>query len=324
MINTPSKPAAHLQSILQSEIKTGGHMQILITGGTGLIGKQLCKALLAEGHELTVFSRNPASVPAKCGAGVHAIGALGEWFTGQSFDAVVNLAGEPIADAPWTEVRKQILWDSRVTLTEELVRHIASAKHKPAVLLSGSAVGFYGNSGENEMHESADAGNDFAAQMCKAWEDAARVAEPTGVRVCLLRTGLILSNEGGLLGRMLLPFKLGLGARLGDGKQWMSWVHIDDYVAMVLKLLHDAQASGPYNMTAPQPVTNAEFTAALAKALRRPALFAVPASLLKRAMGERACLLLEGQRVLPGKMTAAGYLFRFPNLTDALGNLFGR
>lgn len=324
MINTPSKPAAHLQSILKSEIKTGGHMQILVTGGTGLIGKQLCKALLAEGHELTVFSRNPASVPAKCGAGVHAIGALGEWFTGQSFDAVVNLAGEPIADAPWTEVRKQILWDSRVTLTEELVRHIASAKHKPAVLLSGSAVGFYGNSGENEMHESADAGNDFAAQMCKAWEDAARVAEPAGVRVCLLRTGLILSNEGGLLGRMLLPFKLGLGARLGDGMQWMSWVHIDDYVAMVLKLLHDAQASGPYNMTAPQPVTNAEFTAALAKALRRPALFAVPASLLKRAMGERACLLLEGQRVLPGKMTAAGYLFRFPNLTDALGNLFGR
>lgn len=299
-------------------------MQILITGGTGLIGKQLCKALLAEGHELTVFSRNPASVPAKCGLGVHAIGALGEGFTGQFFDAVINLAGEPIADEPWTEARKQILWDSRVTLTEELVRHIASAEHKPATLLSGSAVGYYGNSGETEMRESADAGNDFAARLCKTWEDAARAAERAGVRVCLLRTGLILSNKGGLLGRMLLPFKLGLGARLGDGRQWMSWVHIDDYVAMVLKLLHDAQASGPYNMTAPQPVTNAEFTAALAKALHRPALFAVPASLLKRAMGERACLLLEGQKVLPGKMTAAGYLFRFPNMTDALGNLFGR
>ena len=165
---------------------------------------------------------------------------------------------------------------------------------------------------------------DFAARMCKAWEDAARAAEQAGVRVCLLRTGLILSNKGGMLGRMLLPFKLGLGARLGDGKQWMSWVHIDDYVAMVLKLLHDAQASGPYNMTAPQPATNAEFTAALAKALHRPALFAVPASLLKLAMGERACLLLEGQKVLPGKMTAAGYLFQFPNMADALGNLFGR
>lgn len=298
-------------------------MQILITGGTGLIGKQLCKALLAEGHELTVFSRNPATVPAKCGAGVHAIAALGEWHPERTFDAVINLAGEPIVDAPWTARRKQILWDSRITLTQELVRHIASAGHKPAVLISGSAVGYYGNRGDEEMYEAADPGRDFPARLCKAWEDAAHAAEQSGVRVCLLRTGLILSNKGGLLGRMLLPFKLGLGARLGDGKQWMSWVHIDDYVAMVLRLLHDARANGPYNMTAPQPATNAEFTAALAKALHRPALFAAPALLLKLAMGERACLLLEGQKVLPGKMTAAGYRFQFADLDDALGNLLG-
>ena len=298
-------------------------MQILITGGTGLIGKQLCKALLAEGHELTVLSRNPASVPVKCGAGVHAMAALGEWHPEKTFDAVINLAGEPIVDARWTSRRKQILWASRVTLTGELVRHIVSAKRKPAVLISGSAVGYYGNRGDTAMYEAADAGEDFAAQLCKAWEDAAHGAEQAGVRVCLLRTGLILSNQGGLLGRMLPPFKLGLGARLGDGKQWMSWVHIDDYVAMLLKLLHDGQASGPYNMTAPQQVTNAEFTATLAKALHRPALFAAPAPLLKLAMGERACLLLEGQKVLPGKMIAAGYRFRFANLDDALGNLFG-
>lgn len=296
-------------------------MHILITGGTGLIGRQLCKALLAEGHELTVFSRNPASVPAKCGAGVHAMAALGEWYPGQTFDAVINLAGEPIVDARWTARRKQALWESRVTLTEELVRHIATAGHKPAVLLSGSAVGYYGNRGDAALDEAANAGEDFAAQMCKAWEDAARAAEQVGVRVCLLRTGLILSNNGGLLGRMLPPFKLGFGARLGDGKQWMSWVHINDYVAMVLRLLRDAQASGPYNMTAPQPATNAEFTAALAKVLHRPALFAAPAPLLKLAMGERACLLLEGQKVLPGKMSAAGYRFQFINLADALSNL---
>lgn len=299
-------------------------MRILITGGTGLIGKHLCKALLTEGHELTVFSRNPASVPDKCGEGVHAMAALVDWSTGQTFDAVINLAGEPIVDAPWTEARKQILWDSRVTLTQELVRHIVLAVHKPAVLLSGSAVGYYGNRGDEEMYESADAGTDFPARLCKAWEDAAHAAEQAGVRVCLLRTGLILSNRGGLLGRMLLPFKLGMGTRLGDGKQWMSWVHIDDYVAMVLKLLYDAGARGPYNMTAPQPVTNAEFTDTLAKALHRPALFAAPAPLLKLAMGERACLLLEGQKVLPGKMTAAGYRFQFTNLADALGDLFGR
>src|SRR5574340_931630 len=287
-------------------------MQILITGGTGLIGKQLCKALLAEGHELTVFSRNPASVPVKCGAGVHAMAALSEWHPGQAFDAVINLAGEPIVDARWTARRKKMLWESRVTLTGALVKHVVAAGRKPAVLLSGSAVGYYGNRGDAGMYEADNAGQDFAARLCKAWEDAARGAEQVGVRVCLLRTGLILSNKGGLLGRMLPAFKLGLGARLGNGKQWMSWVHIDDYVAMVLKLLHDAEASGPYNMTAPPPVTNAEFTAALAKALHRPALFAAPAPLLKLAMGERACLLLEGQKVLPGKMTAAGYRFQFP------------
>lgn len=297
-------------------------MNILITGGTGLIGKHLCKALLVEGHELTVFSRNPASVQAKCGAGVHALAALADWNTDQTFDAVINLAGEPIVDAPWTEARKQTLWDSRVTLTQELVSHIVRAGHKPAVLLSGSAVGYYGNCGDKEMYEAADAGTDFPARLCKAWEDAARGAEKAGVRVCLLRTGLILSNKGGLLERMVPPFKLGMGARLGDGKQWMSWVHIHDYVAMVLNLLRDPQASGPYNMTAPQPVTNAEFTAALAKALHRPALFAAPAPLLKLALGERACLVLEGQKVLPGKMTAAGYRFQFPNLSDAFGNIF--
>ena len=296
-------------------------MHILITGGTGLIGRQLCKALLAEGHELTVLSRNPASVPAKCGTGVHAMATLGEWHAERVFDAVINLAGEPIVDASWTAQRKQVLWDSRVTLTGELVSHIAAAARKPSVLLSGSAVGYYGNCGDVELDEVADAGEDFAGRLCKAWENAARGAEQAGVRVCLLRTGLVLSNNGGILERMLLPFRLGLGARLGDGKQWMSWVHIDDYVAMLLGLLHDAQASGPYNMTAPQPVTNAAFTATLAKVLHRPALFSAPAQLLKWAMGERACLLLEGQKVLPGKLSASGYRFRFAHLDDALGNL---
>ncbi len=298
-------------------------MQILITGGTGLIGRQLCKALLAEGHELTVFSRNPASVPEKCGSGVRAFGTLGEWRSDKPFDAIINLAGEPIIDAPWTEARKKVLWDSRVALTQELVKHIVSAAQKPKVLLSGSAVGYYGNSGDREMYEADSPGNDFPAQLCKAWEDAARVAEQAGVRVCLLRTGLILSNDGGLLARMVLPFKLGMGARLGGGKQWMSWVHIDDYVAMALRLLHDGEASGPYNMTAPRPATNAEFTAALASALRRPALFAAPTALLKAALGERAIMALEGQKVLPGKMTDAGYCFQFPTLDRALGNLFG-
>jgi len=296
-------------------------MRILITGGTGLIGRQLCKALLAEGHELTVFSRNPASVPVKCGAAVHALASLAEWQPGQTFDAVINLAGEPIVDKSWTAKRKQVLWDSRVTLTEELVRRIAAAEHKPGVLLSGSAVGYYGNRGDVMLDEAAGAGAGFAAELCKAWEDAARVAESVGVRVCRLRTAPVLSSDGGMLGKMLPAFKLGLGARLGDGKQWMSWVHMQDYVAMVLRLLHDPHTSGPYNMAAPQPVTNAEFTRTLAAALHRPALFVAPAILLKLAMGERASLLLEGQRVLPRKMEAAQYRFAFTTLADALRDL---
>lgn len=296
-------------------------MRILITGGTGLIGRHLCKALLAEGHELTVFSRKPETVPAKCGVGVHAIGSLEEWRPDQTFDAVINFAGEPIIESPWTPQRKQVLWQSRVALTGELVRHIIAAEQKPAVLLSGSAVGYYGDRAAAMLDETMPPGVDFPARLCKAWEEAARGAESAGLRVCLLRTGLILSREGGLLGSMLMPFRLGLGGKIGDGEQWMSWVHIDDYVAMVIKLLHDPQASGPYNMTAPHPATNAEFTALLASMLGRPAPFAAPAALLRLGMGERATLLLEGQRVLPKRMLAAQYRFAHPDLSNALRDL---
>jgi uncharacterized protein len=298
-------------------------VHILITGGTGLIGRQLCKALLAQGHELTVLSRNPESVSAKCGANVHAIIALEQWRPEQTFDAVVNLAGEPIVDSRWTAKRKQTLWDSRVTLTEELVRRISAARHKPSVLLSGSAVGYYGNRGDAGLDESAAAGRDFPARLCKDWEKTALFSEEDGVRVCLLRTGLVLSLDGGVLGRMLLPFKLGMGARLGDGRQWMSWVHIDDYVAMLLCLLNDVHATGPYNMTAPKPVTNSEFTSTLAATLHRPALFILPETILRLGMGERACLLMEGQKVLPKRMVEAGFRFVFACLADALHDLLG-
>ncbi len=296
-------------------------MRILITGGTGLIGSHLCKALLAAGHQLAVLSRHPETVSAKCGATVQAMASLDEWTPERAFDAVINLAGEPIVDVHWSVKRKQVLWDSRVTLTEKLVQRIAAAGQKPTVMLSGSAVGYYGNRGDAVLDEAASTGKDFAADLCKAWEDAALAAEKQGVRVCLLRTGLILSKSGGLLGRMLPPFKLGLGARLGDGKQWMSWVHIDDYVAMVLFLLSDEQMRGPYNMTAPHPVTNAEFTRALALALHRPAFFIAPGMVLRLAMGERSALLLEGQRVLPKKLEASGRQFAFGELESALHDL---
>ncbi|MCK9201740.1 MAG: TIGR01777 family oxidoreductase [Gallionella sp.] len=296
-------------------------MRILITGGTGLIGRRLCKALLAEGHDLTVLSRKPETVPSKCGAGVHAMASLREWQPSQTFDAVINLAGEPIIDQRWTDKRKQVLWDSRISLTEELVRRIAAAECKPAVLLSGSAIGYYGGRGDEELDENSTAGNDFPARLCIAWEAAARAAESLGVRVCLQRTGLVLSTEDGLLGRMIPPFRLGMGTRVGDGRQWMSWVHIEDLIAIMLRLLRDDQMHGPYNATSPQPVTNAEFTRTLASVLHRPAPFVAPAALLKLSMGESASLLLEGQRVLPKRLQAAQCRFAHPDLANALGDL---
>lgn len=298
-------------------------MRILITGGTGLIGRQLCKALLAEGHQLTVLSRKPDTVAVKCGASVQPIVKLSEWTPAKTFDAVINLAGEPIVDARWTESRKQVLRDSRIKVTEELVQRIAAATQKPSVLLSGSAIGYYGGRGDEELNEDSGAGTDFPARLCVDWEAAAVAAEQYGVRVCLLRTGLILSRDGGLLARMVPPFKLGMGARVGDGKQWMSWIHIDDYVALLLRLLRDEQMRGAYNMTSPEPVTNKEFTKTLATVLHRPAPFVAPASLLKLSLGESASLLLEGQRVLPKQMLAAGQPIRFTKLEDALKDLFG-
>lgn len=299
-------------------------MRILITGGTGLIGRHLCKALLAQGHTLTVLSRRPEAVAVKCGAAVQAMASLEEWRPDRTFDAVINLAGEPIVDARWSEERKRQLRASRIGLTEKLVQCIAAAKQKPTVLLSGSAVGYYGNGRDKELSEDAPTGNDFAADLCRDWEVAACAAEELGLRVCLLRTGLVLSEDGGLLGRMLFPFKFGLGTRLGDGRQWMSWVHVDDYVQMVLRLLDDEQLRGQFNMTAPQPVTNAEFTRMLAQSLHRPAIFAAPGMVLKLAMGERAALLLEGQRVLPIRLAEAGYSFKFPDLGHALVDLLTR
>jgi len=293
-------------------------MHILITGGTGLIGSELCHAFLLSGHQLTILSRHPSRVQKKWGDAIKTISRLSEWDETTYFDAVINLAGEPIIDASWSESRKKLLWDSRVTLTEELVRRIATCLHKPAVLLSGSAIGYYGDRGDESLTESSSAGTDFAAQLCVAWESAANRASEFGVRVCLLRTGLVLSSKGGLLKRMVLPFKLGLGARLGNGKQWMSWICIDDYVSIVLKLIADADATGAYNMTSPHPETNRVFTAQMAHVLHRPAWFVAPSIVLKTMLGSRSVLLLGGQKVLPAKLSKSLFRFTYEHLDSAL------
>lgn len=295
-------------------------MNILVTGGTGFIGRPLCRALIAAGHAVTVLSRSPASVAAKCGAEVRAMATLDDWHADRYFDAVINLAGEPIVDAAWTDARKQALRDSRIGLTQALVAAMARAERKPVVLLSGSAIGYYGDAGDASLDESSPPANDFAARLCRDWEQAALPAEAQGVRVCLLRTGLVLDTSGGLLGKLVMPFRLGLGGRLGSGHQWMSWISLTDYIAIVSWLLDNPQASGAFNMTAPQPATNTDFTHALARAVRRPALVNAPAFALKLVLGERAPMLLGGQRVLPAGLQALGYRFRDP----ALGALLQR
>ncbi|MGB4075283.1 TIGR01777 family oxidoreductase [Pseudomonas sp.] len=296
-------------------------MHILLTGGTGLIGRALCRHWLQQGHQLTVWSRRPEQVKALCGGAVCGIGRLDE-LAEESLDAVVNLAGAPIADRPWTRKRKALLWASRVSLTEQLLAWLETREQKPRVLLSGSAVGWYGDGGERELHEDTPpVSEDFAAQLCGAWEETAQRAEELGMRVVLLRTGLVLSADGGLLKRLLLPFKLGLGGPLGSGRQWMPWIHLADQIALIDFLLQQEGASGPYNACAPTPVRNREFSQALGRALHRPAFLPAPAFALRLGLGELSGLLLGGQRALPLRLSAAGFSFRFTQLDVALADL---
>lgn len=291
-------------------------MHLLITGGTGFIGRPLCKALLARGHEVTVLSRNPARarLPGKV--------RLVERLDGlRDIEGVVNLAGENLADGRWTSTRKQAFHDSRIGTTRRLVEWMESLPRRPSVLISGSAIGYYGAHGDEELTESAAAGEDFAARLCRDWEAEALRAEGLGVRVCRLRIGVVLSPGGGALAKMLPAFRLGLGGRMGDGQQWMSWIRRADLVQLILWLLRTPAAVGAYNATAPDPVRNAEFAALLAAALKRPALLPMPAPVLRAMFGEMSELLLKGQRVMPAKALAEGFQFRSPRLEMALGDM---
>ncbi|AMS16117.1 MULTISPECIES: TIGR01777 family oxidoreductase [Pseudomonas] len=299
-------------------------MHILLTGGTGLIGRQLCRHWLTQGHQLTVWSRRPTEVPKLCGAQVRGIARLDE-LAEEPVDAIINLAGAPIADRPWTHKRKALLWSSRITLTEKLLAWLESRRQKPGLLISGSAVGWYGDGGERELNEdSPPVSEDFASQLCIAWEETAQRAEAMGLRVVLIRTGLVLAAEGGFLSRLLLPFKLALGGPIGNGRQWMPWIHIKDQIALIDFLLHRSDASGPYNACAPKPVRNREFAKTLGSVLHRPAVVPVPAFVLRVGLGELSLLLLGGQRAVPARLLAAGFTFQFTDLRAALDDLSSR
>ena len=297
-------------------------MRIIITGATGFIGTALCKALTDAGHEVIALTRN-ASAQQKLGDHVQFVTwdgqSGGEWEKMvNGADAVVNLAGESIA-AKWNAEKKEKIRSSRVDATKALVRAMDKASQRPKVLISGSAVGYYGPRSDEELTEESSPGNDFLSGVCQAWEAAAAEAEPLGVRVVLLRIGVVLGEGGGPLSKMLPPFKMGVGGPTGSGQQWMSWIQRDDVIGLIQFALERDDAKGALNATAPNPVRNREFMQTLGKVLHRPAFLPTPAFAMRLMFGEMAdALLLTGQRVLPAAAQRLGYQFKYPDLMSAL------
>lgn len=291
-------------------------MHVAISGGSGFLGRALRRTLEHQGHRVSTLTRR--SRPDRPGdIEWTPNGESGPWAEALAqVDAVVNLAGEGMADRRWSVARKQLLVESRVQATTSLVKAIQSLPRPPRVFLSGSGVGYYGARHDDLVMEDQLPGTDFVAQMALAWEQAAAPLVET-CRVVYLRTGLVL-GPGGALAKMRLPFSLGVGGRLGSGRQWMPWIHLDDWAGLTAYLLTRHGDAGPFNLTAPEPVTNAAFTKALGRELGRPTVFAVPAFALRLALGEMADMLLTGQRALPAAALAAGYTFRHTRLDDAL------
>ena len=297
---------------------------MVLAGATGFLGAPLARVLRADGHDVVVLTRQRR---AESGAvRWQPDGGTGEWAAAvDGADAVVNLAGEPIAARRWTAAQKQRIRQSRVLATRSLVAAIHKATRAPWLLVSGSGIGYYGARGSEIVTEESGPGSDFLAEVSRAWEVEATAAERAGTRVVLVRTGLVLERDGGALKEMIRPFKLFAGGPLGSGRQYMPWIHREDWIALVRFLLHHEGARGAVNAAAPAPVTNEEFTRALGRAMHRPAFLRAPAFALKLALGEMAVpLLLTGQRAVPARALAMGFAFKYPTLDEALSAIFGR
>jgi uncharacterized protein len=299
-------------------------VRILITGGTGLIGANLSNSLISDGHSVVTLSRDPRKVD-QAGAEQaikwepEAGPPPREAFT--EVDAIVHLAGEPIAGRRWTPEQKRRIRDSRVVGTRNLVEGLRSLEKPPAVLISGSAVGIYGDRGDEKLDESASPGKDFLSEVCQQWEQEAMRASEVQMRVIVVRTGVVLTNKGGALKQMSPMFRMGIGGRLGEGNQWFPWIHLEDELGLLRLAITSNSIRGPINAVAPGIVTNKEFTKQFAAALHRPAFVPAPAFALRIALGEMADVLLGSQRVVPRVALDAGYHFRFPELAGALASL---
>jgi uncharacterized protein len=296
-------------------------MKIAISGASGLIGSALVADLASTGHQIIRLVRSAPRSDGELAWDPMATAGDLDPAALSDVDAVVHLSGAPVADKRWTAARKAELRSSRITSTRALVAAMAAADPSPGVLICGSAVGYYGETGDKITDESSPAGTGFLADLVQDWESAAEGAARSGTRVMNIRSGLVLATGGGLLGRLLLPFKFGLGARIGPGTQYLSWISLTDEVRAIEYLLSTSDIEGPVNLTAPEPVTNAEFTRALAETLHRPAVLRLPSVLLSTALGEVAGELLASARVVPARLQEAGFTFRTPDIRSALSSI---
>ena len=295
-------------------------MKVAIAGGTGFVGSRLVERLLAEGHQVLILTRNPASVKPAPNVEVVAYNPKesGAWQQSISgCDAVVNLAGEPIAEKRWTPEHKQEIINSRKIGTQKIVEAISKANPKPSVLVSASAIGYYGTSETATFEESSPSGNDFLAQVCQEWEAEAQKVKDTGTRLVIVRIGIVLAM-GGAIGKMIAPFKMFAGGPIGTGKQWFSWIHRDDLVNLILFALQQREVEGVLNATAPNPVRMNEVSQTLGEVLNRPSWLPVPAFALEVLLGDGAQVVLEGQQVLPKRTITQGFDYQYPSLKQAL------
>lgn len=305
-------------------------MRILLTGATGFVGRALSLRLQRDGHTVLAWVRDPAAAQQVLGADVVRVAATDDDAALErvvaDVDAVVNLAGEPIVGQRWSDAYKRRLTDSRVQLTRRLAAALARVARdgRSRTLVSASAVGYYGERGDERLSEQSPAGSDFLAQLCQAWESATAAAREAGVRTAILRIGVVLGPEGGALAKLLPPFRLGLGGPIGSGRQWMPWIHLLDLVELITTALGDARYAGAIDAVAPAPVTNGELARTLGRVLGRPAVLPVPSVLLRLALGEAAVTLLGSQRVEGGRLAELGFVHRFPTLEAALYEVVGR
>ncbi len=301
-------------------------MKVAITGATGFVGSLLVQRLHGKGHKIVVLTRNTAFAqkvfPSEAFPNVEIVAytpnTSGSWQSViASCDGVVNLAGEPIGEGRWTPERKQEILNSRKLGTQKIVEAIVNANPKPTVLINASAIGYYGTSETANFDETSQSGNDFLAQVCQAWEAEATKVKDAGVRLVILRFGIVLGN-GGALGKMIPPFKLFAGGPIGSGRQWFSWIHIDDLVNLIMQALTKPEIEGIYNATAPNPVRMADLSQTLGQVMNRPSWLPVPAFAIEALLGDGAIVVLEGQQVLPKRTVETGFEYKYPNLQSAL------